>query len=287
VPDSIKDSEGPALRFREAFQRVLPELRALPETEYVQIHLDIPAAVAQALGVIPEIRAIRPLVERLPDYNLERFDRLEDYTLALGHAHAIYMAAKAPPRSLEQLGEEAIETRDLLLSAIKTLIKYKLIQHTPVEEIGTQTGYRSSAFDLLALVHILREHWVTVANKTPVTTAELEKAEVLADRLLTAVGAREQAPVNVSIAAQDRSAAFTLFISTYDDARRAATFFRWKKNDAERLVPSLYPGRPRRRRGDPKENESTAAAQDPELEAESRPGTDIPVGMPGSNPLEE
>jgi hypothetical protein len=74
-----------------------------------------------------------------------------------------------------------------------------------------------------------------------VTTAELEKAEVLADRLLTAVGAREQAPVNVSIAAQDRNAAFTLFISTYDDARRAATFFRGKRTTQNAWCPLSIP----------------------------------------------
>ena len=42
-----------------AFERVLPEMQALPEDSLAVINLDIPTAVTTALGALPEIMAHR------------------------------------------------------------------------------------------------------------------------------------------------------------------------------------------------------------------------------------
>ena len=78
-------------RFRDAYQSLLGEIRAVPASELVPINLDIPTAVTTALGALPEIRALRSrVVAEMPQLDVARFDKLEAYTLAVGHAHALY-----------------------------------------------------------------------------------------------------------------------------------------------------------------------------------------------------
>jgi hypothetical protein len=279
-------SAEPQPRFRLAFEKLAPELTALPVTDYVQINVDIPTAVATALGAMNEIRALRPAVSTLPNFDLERFDKLEDYALALGHAHGAYLAASAPPRSLEELAEEAAGTREVLLSDGRALATRGLIDPGRLGEVGRRTGYRNTAFDLLTLVNVLREHWSRISGKTAVTAAELEKAEVLADRLLTAAGEREQAPVAVGASANDRQAAFTLFVSAYDQARRAMAYLRWTEGDADNFVPSLYGNRKRRR--DPEAPPSEIpTSPEPVQEVPRPPAAAVPVGLPGGSPFQE
>jgi len=66
--------------------------------------LDIPTAVTKALGALTEIRALRScVVAEMPKFDVARVDKLEAYTLAVGHA--LYMAASAPAESLDQIAE--------------------------------------------------------------------------------------------------------------------------------------------------------------------------------------
>ena len=96
---------------------------------------------------------------------------------------------------------------------------------------------------MLVLLQILRDNWTNIAGKTALQVPELEKAEGLATRLLTAVGLREQGPALIAEAALNRQRAFTLFLSAYDHARRVVAYLRWNEADADTIAPSLYAGR--------------------------------------------
>jgi hypothetical protein len=93
-----------------------------------------------------------------------------------------------------------------------------------LKELKGPKGYRNVAFDLFTLAALLRENWDKVLGKTAVQAMELDQAETLADRLLTAIGAREQAPAVAAETADNRQRAFSLFVESYDHARRALTF---------------------------------------------------------------
>src|SRR5215510_5535519 len=84
-------------RFRDAYQRLHTDIRSVEDKDLVPINIDIPSAVTTALGSLPEIRSLRTQILRdMPSFDLTQFDRLEDCTLALGHAHTLYLAASAP-----------------------------------------------------------------------------------------------------------------------------------------------------------------------------------------------
>src|SRR5262245_4533620 len=114
-------------RFFEAFEKLSGEIRAMPKSDFTTINLDVPTAVATALGILPAVKALRDRAAVLPGLDVARFDRLEDYTLALAHAHGAYLVASSPPRSLEDLGDEATRVRDLLLSDANALANRGLL----------------------------------------------------------------------------------------------------------------------------------------------------------------
>ena len=62
-------------RFREAFERVLPEIEAFPESELAAMNVDVPQAVTSAVGAWREIESLRErVVSELPKHALEQFD---------------------------------------------------------------------------------------------------------------------------------------------------------------------------------------------------------------------
>ena len=57
------------------------------------------------------------------------------------------------------------------------------------------------------------------------------------------IGRRGWRVAGVSVAAELRVRAFTLFVHAYSNARRAVTYLRWHEGDADSIAPSLYAGR--------------------------------------------
>jgi hypothetical protein len=86
-------------------------MRALAADELANVNLDIPSAVTTVLGALPEIKALRaPIVAMMPQFDIGRFDKLEAYTLAVGYANSLYLAASEPSESIENL----VARRDLM-----------------------------------------------------------------------------------------------------------------------------------------------------------------------------
>jgi hypothetical protein len=288
-------TQGPP-RFREAYNQLIEEIRRLPDSELITINIDIPAAIATVLGALPEIRRVRPQVlTDMPNFDIARFDKLEDFTLALGHAHTLYLTASAPAESIEALAQEAADKRELLLSDVTALAQRGFIKGQRLKELKGPIGYRNLSFDLFMLAAVLRENLETIAGKTAVQPAELDYAETLADRLITAVGVREQAPLVLAQTTEDRQRAFALFLGAYDHTRRAVSFLRWTHADLDDIAPSLYSGRGNRRKPEPAQPQAptpTATAPVvptpnavPGTPAHSREPNVTAVGYPDSSPF--
>ncbi|MFO7179952.1 MAG: hypothetical protein DIU78_014735 [Pseudomonadota bacterium] len=266
-------------------------MRALPEETLRKVTVDVPTVVATILGALPKVRVYRAqIVDELPKYDLGPFDRLEEYALALAYAHGAYVAASQPPRSLEEVGAEASRVREIMLADAEALAVRGLIDRSRLAEIRLGSGYRDTAFDLVALVNLYRSRWSHIESRTGVMLGELEMAEIVADRLIIAVGERDQIPVKRSAAIDDRMRAFTLCVNAYNQVRRAIGYLRFDHNDADLIAPSLYAGRIRRVEDD------EAAGSDPTpIESGISPlpseATNVPpevrAGLPGGSPFTE
>jgi hypothetical protein len=231
-------------RFRDAFERLLNDIRAVHESEFVPIIVDIPSAVTTILGAWVEIRPLRAqIVKDVPSFDIRLLDGLESYALALGHAQTAYQTATDPPASLVALADSAIKEREILLADVNALIARGLIAPSALKELKGINGHKNIAFDLFALANILEKNWTKVAERTGVKREELDQAQMVADKLVTAVGEREQAPAIAAEAVRDRQAAFTLCVNAYDEVRSVIAYLRRKQGDVESIAPSLYAGR--------------------------------------------
>lgn len=231
-------------QLRDALEQIRPEMRALSTDDLVPINLDPVVATGIARGSLPRIMKYREqLVAEIPKFDLSSLDKLGTYALALIQAHTAYGIATTPPEVLASLAEEATKLRDLLYSDAAALGKRGLLNPAPLNDLKGVAGYRNTATDVLGLALLLRNHWDRIAAKTCVTLAELDRAEVVGQQLLDAVGIREQSPAKVEQATIERHQAYTLFVNAYDQVRRAISFLRWNDNDVDDIAPSLYGGR--------------------------------------------
>jgi hypothetical protein len=236
-------------RFRDAYENLLEEFEHVRPDELIAMSVDVPTAVTTVLGAIPEIRALRPqIVAELPRLDIARFDKLEAYALATAHAHALFLGASEPRESMERLVQGGISIREVIVADATALAQRRLIDGHRLRELRGVNGYRNLAFDLFVLSAIMREAWPKIAGATALELVELDQAELIADKLLTAVGQREQGPAVAAAYAESRQRAFTLLVAAYEEARRAIAFLRWHQGDAEEIAPSLYEngGRPER-----------------------------------------
>lgn len=151
----------------------------------------------------------------------------------------------------------ATRLRETLLVDASALARRELVDAQRLTEFKGATGYRQVAFELLGLATVLRERWADIASKTAIQAEELDQAEKLAERILHAVGMKEQTP-SVTEAAKRRATAFYLFVRL-DQVRRAVTFLRWNEGDVDRIAPSVYAGRTSGRRKEETKSQSTPA----------------------------
>jgi len=255
------DPTNPPPRYHEAFVRLLSDIRAVPESDFVSINIDIQSSVVTVIGAWPKIKALRPdVVQHLPTFDIKVMDGLESNALALGYSQAAYHKATQPLPSIAALVDEATKWREVLLNDVNSLISRGLVAPAALGELKGVNGYKNIGFDLLRLAIILQEDWASISDKIGVKRDELDLAQNVADRLLTAVGEREQAPAIAAAAVRDRQAAFSLFINAYDEVRTVIGYLRRKEGDVDSIAPSLYLGRVMPKKNTPDQPPATTAA---------------------------
>src|SRR5205085_195966 len=88
-------------------------------------------------------RTDRTRVAQLPQFDIARFDKLEAYTLAAGHAHALWLAASAPTESIDELSQAATASRTLLLSDASALSTRGIIDGQRLKDLKGPNSLRN------------------------------------------------------------------------------------------------------------------------------------------------
>jgi len=293
---NVADDSKEAQLYDEAYKNLFDEIRNLPASDVMAINIDIPAAVTTVMGALPKIKAHRDAVaSHLPHHDIARFDKIEAYALAVGQAQALYQAASAPAEPLDELVAQAVQSRDLLFSDASALARRNLLDGQKLNDLKGGTGYRNVGFDLLTLVAMMRNNWTAISGNSGVKQAEIDQAAKLGARLIAAVGLREQSPAVVAEAADNRQRAFTLFVTAYDQVRRALSYLQWNEGDVDQIAPSLYAGRNNGRRKSPDAPPVTATPAAPVSPAAPNASTAaspnhngspaVAVGLPNRSPF--
>jgi hypothetical protein len=227
--------------FEEHYERVLPEARLLNKNDVRRVNLEPGTTVAAVLAIAPAIQAYREdMVKNLKDFNIERFDQLEDYAKAFSVAHSRYLSSAAPSNTLKDAYEEGKRLRELLHSDIENLILRRYVNKEALRDYKGLVGYRNVGMELQSLALLLKDHWETLQGKCATYPSELEHALKLSQRLQRGAGERDVKPREVTEEAELRNRMFTLFIDAYNDARRAIQYLRWREGDAFKIAPNLY-----------------------------------------------
>lgn len=279
---------------RAAYRRLLGEIDGVADSEVATVNIDVPTTVTTVFGVVKNVAPFAKDAAKLPDFDASCFTKLEDYALALSHAHTVYIASAAPPDDVTGLVAQATEARDVLVSDVQALAKHGLLEPSRVADVTRGLGHRGIAYDVARLVEILRENWKSVEGKTALTATRLDELEGLGFRLLAAVAEREAGGKPRSDAAVRRQKAFTLLVRAYNEVRAAVSFLRRANGDADALAPSLYAGRatPRRKDGSSPANhapEPTTTTPprpaEPPLDTPNAPVVPQASGLPGAAPF--
>lgn len=264
----------PGPRGRSALEALRPAMDALAPEALRPINVDVPHAVARALGVAPTLRSLRPrIAAECPSIDLAALDALEVRALAVEYAHAVYLTALSPSPVLAEVAAEATAARARLFSLAETLAAWKLLDPRTLDRVRPGSGYHDTADDLIALCSLFRENAAGFDGKVPVTPAQLDAWHLLGERLLRLVGVRNEQPARAAQAHADRQRAFTLFDRAYEEGRRAVAFLRWNDGDADALMPSM---RARGGGGTPRGDQETpdAPAPDPTKPGDAKPAAD-------------
>ncbi len=279
--------------YAAAFARKEAAIRAVPLDALAAIGVDVIGAMATVLGTLPRLRSMRDDVAKLPHFDLAVYDALEDYTLALGAAQSQWMIATMPREALPTLGAAAVAVRDTLVADASALARRGVLDATFVASFKSGVGYRAVVRDLLGLTALLRANWSAVADMSALDEGELIAASNLAERIVSALGEREQNPAKTAEAALVRQQTYTLWLRAYEQARRAVEFLRWNEGDADKIAPSLFAGRGAHTKADPAqpatpEAPASPTTTQPAAKAPASPAAATaygPAGTPNSSPF--
>jgi len=261
-------------RLRDALERLQPRMAGLTKVQLLAINLDPLAAVAVARGALPGLLALRPrLAGAFTEFDVTNLDFLELYALALIQAETIHRGIVAKPQTLAALTSEALELRSQLIVDAKILVQRGLIPAMRLSKLKGPNGSRNTACDLLTLAALLRDCWSSIANRTATRMTDLERAEALGDDLISAIALRDQSTAKAVESADRRQRAYTLFVSAYDELRRAVVFLRWYEGDADVIAPSLYAKRKARRAKQVRVEDADNASPSPNSYNNSTPNT--------------
>lgn len=298
IATSVTTSAAPdPFPSKAAYARRLVEISAVEDSSAPHITADVLSSVTRVLGALWRLRELRGEIEAtFKSFDFEEFDKLEDYALALSHAHSLWKGASAPKVDVGEQAAALAIARDELLIAARALATRGLIEGGPLNEVKSQAGYRHIASDIVTMVSLIQSRWSAVEGKTALTFAELNELGARANGLLMAIGQKEQAPTSPGEASLIRRKAFYLFERAYENARRAVAYIREDPAEAEEIAPSIFGGR--RKRGERSEAEAVTgekSATDGENGADAaKPASDEapppfklnnPLNLPITNPF--
>lgn len=233
--------------FQESYDRVLLEAQSLPVERVLKVNLDAHLASARVIATLPRLRSLRDQLARLHDFDLARFDKLEDYAKAFNVAESRHLIATKPPEDHVVSYEEALTLRGLLCSDTKNLVIHGVLHADALRALRNRVGYANVSFDLQLLGLLLRDHWALVQGKCATTEAELERAMQLGECLMLGSAKRNLHIREKRECADVRARMFTLFLEAYQDVRAAVKYLRRAEGDANLFAPAIHDNqRPRK-----------------------------------------
>lgn len=283
-----------------AFLKMRPRYLALSGVELVYLNVDLATTISTAGAAAQRMLELRPQMARLPDFDPIAVDDLPDAVLGLEHTHAEVLVRSRPADDLEDLGREAMQTRERFVHDLANLGKNGVIDPRELGRLTGLTGYKALVTDIRLCLATYRAIGSRAEGKSCCGASDLDRAEAVIHRMGRLIGHRALGRTTVHEWVDLRARAFTVLYNYYGQARRAVTYLRWNHNDIDAFAPSLYKGRIKKRRSaasaNPSPPEATKQAEAPPIIGPHGPFVAAPAddaahaspripGMPGGSPF--
>lgn len=234
-----------------AFERMRPKLEGVPEEELGRVTTNVPNAVVTVMGAADNIAPLRDeIVRQLPEHDIEEFDNLPHFALALLFAHLMTAPSAEIETRMQALLAEVAQQRAQMLAFAETLVLLGLLDGERVASIRSGTGYVDTVKDVMALAQLFHDHRDVLEGKTPFSADYIARAHQNGIELLRWLGRRKmgrEGPGKAGTYEQAQLRAFRLTVKAYGSTRSAVAYVRRREGDVDELMPSLFGGRPRRR----------------------------------------
>ncbi len=239
-----------AHNYATAYASVRDEIAAVKDDDLVRMNVDVYLAANRVNGALPRLRVLAVRLAALPEYDAKLVEKIDVYGHAAVHAHLLYLATQPPKEEIESLYKEVFDLRDVLYTEVVAFCRRKLLDESRLTALRGAVGYRNAAFDLLLLATMIIDHSAALQGRMVSTLAEVEAARDKAHRLNEFLNIKENNDA-AAPAFRTKHQAYSLFLRAYDEARRGLTFLRWREEDVDDILPTIYPKK--RRDGDPDE----------------------------------
>lgn len=288
---AVVDASADAPVFREAFKLLKERIRAVPEQDLKSVTVEPVLALQAMHRAMPKLQALKPrLSEIFRKFEPLRVDELPALGNAFAYSTTLLRLAEPEGDGFEALADECGEVRAKYEDYVRAAISAGVIQTSRIDELKGAVGYRSVVHDLMLLAELLHSNWSKLESKCFFTKADVDNAEVLANRLNQAVAERESRPGAYDEANLDRQRAYTLFINAYMELRNQVGFV-LKQDGQEHLLEEVMPSLHHPRTGTKKRAEKPEPAPTPAPAASA--GFTPPaaasaasrIGMPDSEPF--
>ena len=223
-----------------AYEQALPELYALERDRLATVNIDVPRTVAIVLAAWARAQPYREQIATLPGLAVARIDALETYALAAWHAHLLSQT-DTQRVALRQVTDEARRAYKRMRAVLEYLVAWEFVGGAELGELTAPNGAQQLAGALRLATTLVRAHLANALAHTGVTEADLAAAEMLASRLIAAVGLRAAQPAGERTARLDeRNRAFTAMLGAYEELRRGLAWVRHEEGDAAGIAPSVW-----------------------------------------------
>lgn len=228
---------------KQAAERVATELAKLADDAIQQVSLDIPGSVALALGVWTRFQPFVEPISKLPGVDANAVRKLRDYTLALYYWQGNALFASVPTSTAPAMVEKGYALRERTLDDLRALAAHGFIEASMLSGFGGTNSYRKLGQDLQGLSNLVHQRWASIQGRSALTLEAMDELAALGQSIMQAVGDQSRSTAETAEATRMRDKAYTLFVRSYDEARRAMQYLRWHEGDADEILPSLYAGR--------------------------------------------
>jgi hypothetical protein len=227
--------------WRCAYRQSRAALESIPTDKLVELDIDIPIEAPAVLARLPKIMALRSRVaSSLADFDMRAIDKLAQHLRAMCYAHWLFQSTRVSFERLQGWLGEWPTVQERLIAEARRQPTSDLRNRSALEHCANPGKFCQGLSNAQRLCCLVRP----LPNEFDVTTGlrshEIAHAQLLAELMAIIDVQGDDLHKLETTLRLNRQRAFTLFLLSYDQVRRATQFIRWSEGDADEIAPALH-----------------------------------------------